>query len=175
MRSLKRFYIIGTSGSGKTTLAKLLSKKLNSLHVDLDLIRYPEGSKLEGKALDKVVQKIADRDTWVAEGVYLHWVTKLLENADKIIWLDLPMRIPLIRVTKRYVKQRIKGEEKRGFKNFLGLDREIYRHYHREGTELTEKDGAISPKIIEKTLKAYKDKLVRIRSNKDLDDFIQSV
>lgn len=75
MRSkISKIYVVGSSGSGKTTLAKYLSDKLEIEHFDLDLIRLPlTGIKRSFEERQPLVKEIADKNSWIAEGVYVFW------------------------------------------------------------------------------------------------------
>ncbi|MCC6456140.1 MAG: hypothetical protein IT328_14395 [Caldilineaceae bacterium] len=102
----KRIHIIGGAGSGKTTLAQQLSQRLDVPCYHLDKIAY-EGGAGRKIALDtrlKSIDAILAQPGWVTEGVFLWWTEPLLEEADLILWLDLPFRINGWRIVKRHVQ-----------------------------------------------------------------------
>lgn len=171
----ERIYIIGPSGSGKTTMAQKLSEHLSYPHIDLDLVRYkPEVGKISNEDIQPEVERIANMQNWVVEGIYLYWVGKILQRADHIVWLDVPLHTALTRITKRYFQQVVAGEEKRGFINFLKFIKSIPPHYFDKTGELKPTDSTTRV-VIEKTLEPYKNKLIRIKNSRDLTDYIQGL
>lgn len=120
----RRIHILGSPGSGKTTLARKLSKELKVPHIDLDdeLYPIPMGEKIPIHKRPAVVKRIARRRGWIVEGIYsAPWVEELFENADQIIFLDTSLLLSLFRITKRYLRHVIKGDEKYGLFQFLRL------------------------------------------------------
>jgi hypothetical protein len=75
------------------------------------------------------LEPIVDSDAWVIDGVYQHKVGNLvLDAAELVVWLDLPVRVWLPRLTRRSWR-RMRGREvlwhenKESFKAaFLGWD-----------------------------------------------------
>jgi adenylate kinase family enzyme len=92
-----RVVVLGVSGAGKTTLAKRLGLPY------LDMNRLLEGP-LEG-----VDDAIASKG-WAADASLEKYVgDRVLERADTIVWLDLPLRVALRRLWRR---SRRDGEER---------------------------------------------------------------
>jgi adenylate kinase family enzyme len=94
---MARILIFGNSGSGKTTLAKRLSRDHVLAHLDLDELAWlksnpPQRAPLEesGKALKKFVET---HNTWVIEGCYSDLLALLQNDADEIIFLNLPIEL----------------------------------------------------------------------------------
>ena len=111
---MRRVNVKGTSGSGKTTFAAELARRLDLPHVELDALHHgpnwDEPTDAEFQA--RVSEAMAGApDGWVIDGNY---ETKLgglvLDAADTIVWLDLPLWFKLRRLwrrTTRRIRERI--------------------------------------------------------------------
>lgn len=93
MKYHQRIIIIGNSGSGKTWLGRALSenKKIDLFH--MDNIRWDQsGYEIRRLATDieKDLETIKNRDTWILEGVFGKMAQSCLSFADLLIWLDFP-------------------------------------------------------------------------------------
>ena len=99
---MRRIAVTGTSGSGKTTFARRLATRLGVPHVELDALHWgpnwPEADPATFRA--RVAGSIAG-DAWVVDGNYSHVRDLYLSRVDTIVWLDLPLRVCLWRVTRR--------------------------------------------------------------------------
>jgi adenylate kinase family enzyme len=96
--------VIGSCCTGKTTLAGRLSERLGVPHVELDALHHgpgwQEASAEELRA--RVDEALAGLDGWVVDGNYMGKLgTSVLDRADTIVWLDLPLRAILPRIFSR--------------------------------------------------------------------------
>jgi adenylate kinase family enzyme len=85
---------MGPSCSGKTTLAGELALRLGVPHVELDALHHgPNWQEATAEELRaKVEAALAGLDGWVTDGNYLGKLgTWLVDQADTIVWLDLPL------------------------------------------------------------------------------------
>jgi adenylate kinase family enzyme len=101
---LKRVVVQGTSGSGKTTFSSALSARLGVPHIELDALHHgPNWTEATAEELrDRVLAAIDDRDCWVVDGNYERKLGDLvLERADMLVWLDLPLHVCLARLWRR--------------------------------------------------------------------------
>lgn len=103
MTQLRRIAVVGNSGSGKTSLSREIATRLGCDHVELDSIHHlPNWTPIER---DKMRQIIGDRikaDSWVVDGNYRSFVQDLVfPAADTVVWLDMPTRVTMSRVTRR--------------------------------------------------------------------------
>ena len=105
--------VVGTSGSGKTTVARELARRLGVPHVELDaLFHGPGWTETPLEEFRRRVAAATDADGWVVDGNYDSSLGELvLERADTVVWLDLPLRVALTRVTRRTVRRIRTGEE----------------------------------------------------------------
>ena len=163
-----KIHIIGCSGSGKTYLAKALSKKYNIPHFDLDDIQWDNHSgsydaKMPVEKRTELLNNILENDHWIIEGVYYAWVSKCFEDADKIFVLDIPKRIYIYRIIKRFIKRKL-GLEK-------GKKETLKSVYHL--LKWTNTFASNSMVEIKKILSAYPKKTVWLHSSKDVQKVIQ--
>jgi GTPase SAR1 family protein len=105
--------VVGTSGSGKTTVARELARRLGVQHVELDALYHGPGwTETPPEEFRRRVAAATDADGWVVDGNYDSKLGELvLERADTVVWLDLPLRVALTRVTRRTIRRIRLGEE----------------------------------------------------------------
>jgi hypothetical protein len=103
----------GTGGSGKTTVAKELARRHGVPHVELDaLFHGPNWVETPPDEFRRRVAAATAGDGWVADGNYDSKLGDLvLGRADTVVWLDLPLRVALTRVTRRTIGRIRTGEE----------------------------------------------------------------
>jgi adenylate kinase family enzyme len=98
-----RIAIIGPSGSGKTWLAKQLANGLGIRHVELDALHH--GPNWESSTPDVLRERVAsatEGDGWIADGTYHLIIGELvLERAERLVWLDLPVSLVMWRLLRR--------------------------------------------------------------------------
>lgn len=101
----RRIVIKGTSAAGKSTVAAALAKRLGLTHIELDALHHgpnwqaatPE--ELRARALAAMA---AAPNGWVIDGNYDGKLEgTVLDAADTIVWLDLPLGVKLVRLLRR--------------------------------------------------------------------------
>jgi adenylate kinase family enzyme len=100
----RRISVAGDSGSGKTTLSRAIAARLDLPHVELDdLFHGPNWSTPPKDEFRRRVAETLDAlDGWVADGNYSGSLGSLvLERAELLVWLDLPLRVCLRRIWSR--------------------------------------------------------------------------
>jgi adenylate kinase family enzyme len=95
--------IASASGNGKTTLGRCLAERLSLPFVELDeLVHGPGWVETPDDELRARLEPLLSRDGWVADGAYQHKLGDfVLDRADTVVWLDLPLRVWLPRLTRR--------------------------------------------------------------------------
>jgi hypothetical protein len=95
--------IASASGNGKTTLGRQLAADLDVPFVELDaLVHGPGWKETPDDELRALLEPTLAQPGWVFDGVYQRKLgTLVLDAADTVIWLDLPIRVWLPRLARR--------------------------------------------------------------------------
>lgn len=145
---MRRVVVLGNPGSGKSVLAARIAAAHGLRLVEADVLRWGPGwSKLPETQYTAALAALTDGDGWVAEGIYGE-VVRLASRADVVVWLDLPLRTLLWRVTRRSVLRSWRGEQVCGgnrerFRNLIGPNSmplytlRIHRHNRRQISRAT--------------------------------------
>jgi adenylate kinase family enzyme len=107
-----RISIQGISGSGKTTLGRELGRRLGIPHLETDaLVHGFNWAETSDAALRAHLVEFTAADRWVVDSDYRRKVgTLVLERADTVVWLDLPLHTCMRRLWHR-TSGRIRGSE----------------------------------------------------------------
>ena len=110
---MPRIVVVGTSGSGKTTVARELARRFGVPHVELDALHHgPNWLETPAEEFRRRVAAATGVDGWVVDGNYDSKLGDLvLARADTVVWLDLPLRVALTRVTRRTIRRIHTGQE----------------------------------------------------------------
>jgi adenylate kinase family enzyme len=123
----RRIAVIGSCCSGKTTLAARLADALGVTHLELDALHHgPNWKEATAEELRlRVEATLAGLDGWVTDGNYMGKLgTWLIDQADTIVWLDLPLRTLLPRIyrrSRRRMRQRVELWHPGNFETWRGL------------------------------------------------------
>jgi adenylate kinase family enzyme len=111
---VRRILVKGGSGAGKTTLGRTLAQHLGVPFVELDALHHgPNWTSATASELQARVRDELDDDRgWVVDGNYESKLgSTLIERAELIVWLDLPLKTKLWRLLKRTSRRWLRNEE----------------------------------------------------------------
>jgi adenylate kinase family enzyme len=164
--------IASASGCGKTTVGRAIAEQLSLPFVELDALHHGPGwSEASAEELQAKVRPIVESDAWVVDGNYRGKLGDLvLERAEVVVWLDLPVRVWLPRLLRRTFSRIVSRESLwagnreslRGA--FVGRDALIpwsLRNYRRRRLVYPETFGRFN--------------LVRLRSQHEIDRFLRGL
>ncbi len=108
----RRIVFQGISGSGKTTLARRVAAALDVPFVETDaLVHGPGWSETGDAELRELLRPTVESAGWVLDSDYRRKLgTYVMEHADTVVWLDLPLRVCLRRLWGRTIP-RIRTQE----------------------------------------------------------------
>jgi adenylate kinase family enzyme len=110
----RRIAVIGGSCSGKTTLAARLAERLGIPHIELDsLPHHPNWVESTAAELQRDVEAALEPlEGWVVDGNYMRKIgTHVIDRADTVVWLDLPLGVCLRRMWGRTTTRIREGTE----------------------------------------------------------------
>src|SRR5689334_7905433 len=95
--------VASASGNGKTTVGKLLADRLGVPFLELDaLVHGPGWVETSDEELRRLVEPVVAQYGWVIDGTYDRKLDSLvLDAADTVVLLDLPLWIVLPRLFRR--------------------------------------------------------------------------
>ncbi|MDE6156418.1 MAG: hypothetical protein K2F67_08280, partial [Eubacterium sp.] len=128
-----KLYITGSVGSGKSTLAEQISQitGVPCTHLD-ELIHIPCSSEKWGnikrsdEEIDSEFNSIIVSDNYVIEDNGRERFVEGMKNADKIIVLDISLKVRKYRIVKRWIMQKL-GLEKCIYKPKLFVLKSMFR------------------------------------------------
>ncbi|PAJ74557.1 shikimate kinase [Pseudoalteromonas sp. NBT06-2] len=92
---MSKFVVFGNSGSGKSTLAKELALKNQLAHLDLDTVAWQSITPAERLSISESSKSINDflsiNSDWVIEGCYSDLLELVIQQAEEVIFLNLPV------------------------------------------------------------------------------------
>lgn len=103
---MKKIAVFGKPGSGKSTLSKNLASATGIQLHPLDLIVYKKnGDMVDQKTYDREHGNILSSDSWIIDGFGpIESFNKRLNEADTLIYIELPYIVSYWLVTKRLLK-----------------------------------------------------------------------
>jgi adenylate kinase family enzyme len=110
---VRRILVLGVSGSGKSTVGRRIAERLGVPYVELDALHHDAGwIEASPAELQARVRPLVDAEAWVIDGDYRRKLGDLVvQRADAIVWLDLPIRTWLPRLAWRTARRMATGEE----------------------------------------------------------------
>ncbi len=169
---MNKIYILGTVGCGKSTLAKKISNILKIPHYDLDDIFFTKKFNIKRNEKDriKLLSKLCKKKKWIIEGVFSKpWVEQGIKKCDIVIFLDIPLRTLIYRITKRTIqreKSKLKGKERynENFKEYVNLIKAVINYKKKKGYR-----GYIKHQAM---IKKHKVNVVYLKNKKEINKFL---
>ena len=161
--------VIGYSGSGKSTLAETLAKGYDIPLLHLDKVHWLPGwqerPREEGRAM---VEAYLDKHPdWVIDGNYSHYCyERRLEEADRIILMQLPRLQCLFRVWKRVIKYKNKSRSSITEGCPEKIDGEFIVWILWKGRRKKNREA------FRRIAEQYRDKTIRLTSQREIDDYL---
>ena len=161
---MKKIYIIGPVGSGKTTLSRSLSKKLNIKCYELDKVVWDDDNgniKRSDKEIKELFSNILKEKSWIIEDVGRNKFEEGRDKADIIYYIKMKKNTALYRVTKRWIKHKLRLEKYNyppTIKHYFDTISIVKGYYKKEKTKL-------------ESLKKYQDKIIFI-TKKDINKIV---
>lgn len=110
MSAARRILVAGRPGAGKSTLARQIAAAAGLPYTELDALHHGP-SWTPRPEFDDDVLALATSDAWVTEWQYPQARPVLAAHADLLVWLDLPVRVTMTRLTRRTVSRVRHGTE----------------------------------------------------------------
>lgn len=110
---MRRVAVTATaSGCGKTTVGRDLAQRLRVPFVEMDsIVHGPDWVEISDEELRARMEPILAGEGWVVDGGYQHKIgTMVLDAADTVVWLDLPLRVWLPRLVRRTIARIVRRE-----------------------------------------------------------------
>lgn len=164
-----RITILGLPGSGKSSLARKIAETLRLPYVHIDSFWSEAGGGHNSKSTPnpeythaqvrtKVLEAIQS-ESWVSDGVYPSIQVEIIKRVDTIIFLDITLWQRLINHARRTLRS-IEGNGELTFWNNIQFFSEMLSNDLRN----THK--------IEKLFDDYKGKIVILRSQKQINEYL---
>ena len=157
---------MGRQGSGKSTFAKALGEKLGHEVIHLDKKYHKNGwERVTKEEWAETQKEILKKTRWIIDGTYLSSIDPRLEKADTAILLDLPARNSIFRAIRRYLQYRGKVRQEMN----EGMHERVTLRFIRKITTFSPK------KVIQKVKEYPQVRLIILKSEKEIEKFLESV
>ncbi len=107
---MRRIAVIGCAGAGKSTFSRKLGERLGMPVTHLDSLYWRAGwTETPKDEWRETISGLVERESWLIDGNYGGTLDERLRAADTVIYLDVPRRVCLWRVVKRWATYRRKS------------------------------------------------------------------
>ena len=163
--------VIGYSGAGKSTLARALGERYGIPVLHFDVVQFTPNWKERDRAeAHRMVHAFMENPAWVIDGTYSSFeYERRLNEADSIVFLNLPRLVCFWRAWKRYVRFRGKTRPDMADGCCEKMDREFMWWLLWEGRTLRRREK------FQRVLEQYPEKTVVLKSQKDIDRYLEGL
>jgi hypothetical protein len=156
-----RTLIVGLPGSGKTTLARDISALTGVEVYQLDQVAWnDDGIKPLAERIE-IARSIAERPSWIADGLYVGWTRLLMERAHVVVKMEVPLRTALWRIFWRHVRAEMRRDNAfPGWRRLCRFMRNVRREYRGTYGAFSAEDYEVSPAVISRELEPFGAKLL---------------
>ena len=103
----RRVAVIGPGGAGKTTVSTQLAAAYGLPLVHLDVLFWRPGwVAMPDDEWHSVVEAVVARERWITDGSFGRTLDLRLVRADAVVFLDLPRRVTIPSVLRRWLTSR---------------------------------------------------------------------
>lgn len=163
---MNKILVIGCPGSGKSTFARRLRDASGLPLYYLDMIYHlPDKTVVSKEVFDRRLDEILRCERWIIDGNYSRTMSKRLEFADTVFFLDLPLDECLKGLEQRIGKARedmpwVEDEKSEDYREFV----EYVSNFRKEHT----------PEINAK-LSHFRGEIIRFNSRSQVDDYCKKL
>lgn len=163
---MHRILIIGISGTGKTVLARALSHLLSipATHYD-KLVWQEDWNEVSEDVVTRQLGDVIKKDQWIIEGFIHPAAQSKLERADTVIYLDYSGPRAAFGGLRRWWQYRGRVRPELAAGCVERFDWDYLKVMWRRGER---------PEI-EEAIKGFEDKIVRLKTKKQLNQYLKSV
>lgn len=165
-----KIIVIGYAGSGKSTLSKSIAENYDLALLYLDVVHFlPNWEKRSLNEEQAIVKDFLDKNKdWIIDGNYFEvFFNERLEQADKIILFNFGRLACLFRACKRSFKYRNKTRESMNPECDEVIDMAFIKHILFDRKDET--------KVYKEVVNKYKDKIVIVNNQKELDNLHKQI
>lgn len=163
--------VLGYCGAGKSTLARALGERYGLPVLHFDTTQFtPNWQERDRDEAHRMVHAFMENPEWVIDGNYTKFeFERRLEEADKIIMVDLPRLACLVRAWKRYFRYRGKSrpDMAEGCDEKMDLEFMWWILWKGRTRRKRERHRAIQA--------AYPEKTVVLKSQRDIDRYLEGL
>ena len=104
---MRKVAVIGGTGSGKSTVSRQLAERLGVPHIELDALFWKPGWVMpSAEEFRPLVADALESEGWVVDGNYgARLGTLVLDQADLVVWLDMPFWTKFRRLLRRTIRR----------------------------------------------------------------------